>query len=398
MKITLLVLSMVLLISSAAFATDTRVLTMGDNNLILLDDANIALFPSRILDYPNLAIAEMSSDDMRSFGVHWKFRKDKPCVLGTYLYNDGMETSEYAPISPPWGENQRLDLFWGTKLGDNKVGLHLGRVCSSDKDEAPNDKDERLLSITRLGVGLTPDGDNYDFAASLEFLGWTHRSTKVSVVDSVSYYSAVDLTDPKGNMMLSLVGRTFRKMNENCTLIPHIGFETGKYEYDLYNLIDDSLYQFSMREKNTVTRFTLGSGIEYTPAANVLAVMDFGIMYDKVKTTTTDDTASIVERSVTTWSLPYFKLGFDADVFRWLDVRFGATSYWNSEVDDQTTANRKDSRRSPDNETYLGFGFHWSRLHVDLQTDPELFLDGFNFISGQSNRMNFRLSAVYEMM
>ena len=90
---------------------------------------------------------------MRSFGVHWKFQKDKPCVLGTYLYNDGIQTSEYAPISPPWGENQRIDLFWGTKLGDNKVGVHLGRVCSSDKNEAVNDKNERSLSITKLGVG-----------------------------------------------------------------------------------------------------------------------------------------------------------------------------------------------------------------------------------------------------
>ena len=389
MKQTILVLSLVLLISSAALATDTRVLTMGDNNLILLDEANIELFPSRIVDYPNLAVAEMSSDDMRSFGVHWKFQKNKPCVLGTYLYNDGMETSEYAPISPPWGENQRIDLFWGTKLGDNKVGVHLGRVYSSDKDEAPDDKDERLLSITKLGVGLTPDGDKYDVAAELEFLGWTHKGTKDD-------NSAYDITDPKGNMTFSLLARTFRKMNENCTMIPHIGFETGKYEYDQFDTSDE--YAFLHREKNDVMRFTLGSGIEYTPAANVLAVMDFGIMYDKVKTTITADDASTVERTVSTWSIPFFKMGFDADVFRWLDVRFGATSYWNSETDDQTTANRKDSRRWPDNETYLGFGLHWSRLHVDVQTDPELFLDGFNFISGQSNRMNFRLSAVYEMM
>jgi hypothetical protein len=52
----------------------------------------------------------------------------------------------------------------------------------------------------------------------------------------------------------------------------------------------------------------------------------------------------------------------------------------------------------PENETYLGLGFHWNRLHVDVQSNPDLFLDGFNFISGESNSMNFRISALYEMM
>ena len=57
-------------------------------------------------------------------------------------------------------------------------------------------------------------------------------------------------------------------------------------------------------------------------------------------------------------------------------------------------------RRNPDNETYLGFGFHWNRLHIDTQTDPGLFLRGFDFINGKDNNedMNVRLSVVYEMM
>lgn len=390
MKKILMILGMVLLVGGAALASNTRVLTMGDNNLILLDDANISLFPSRIVDYPNLALAEMSSDDMRSLGIHWKFSKDKPCVLGTYFYNDGFESHEFAPVAPPLSENQRIDLYWGTKLGNgSKLGLHIGRRSSSEKTEAVNNKNENSLSVTRFGVGYTPDGDKYDVAAELEFLGWKNQGTKD---DNTAY----DITDPKGNRTLSLVGRTFREMNDNTTLVPHVGLEFGKYEYDQYSTT--SPYAFVERVKDNVLSFTLGSGIEYTPSANVLAVMDIGIMYDKVKTTITDDDGTATERTVSTWSFPFFKVGFDASVFRWMDVRFGTTSYWNSEKDDRKTANREDIRKWPDNETYLGFGLHWSRLHIDLQTDPELFLDGFNFISGQSNRMNFRLSAVYEMM
>ena len=52
------------------------------------------------------------------------------------------------------------------------------------------------------------------------------------------------------------------------------------------------------------------------------------------------------------------------------------------------------------NDTYLGFGFHWGRLHVDTETDPDLFLRGFDFITGNGggNDMNARISVVYELM
>lgn len=385
----LMVLAALLILCAVASASDTRVVTMGDNNLILLDEANIGMFPSRIVEYPNLAIAELGSNDMMSLGMHWKFREDKPCVLGTYLYNNSDEEHEFSPINAPWGENQRIDLYWGTKLSSHKFGVHIARRSSSDKDDAVDDKDERSLSITRIGVGLTPDGDKYDLAAEIEFLGWTEKGTK----DDGSAY---DISEPQGNVSFSLLARTFRKMNDNTTLIPHAGLDFGKFEYDMYDT--DTPYDFVEREKNNVFRIDLGSGIQYTPAVNVLAVMDIGIIYDKVKTEMTDDEAAKTERTVSTFALPYFKIGLDADVFRWLDLRFGATSYWNTRTDDLETAGIKDTRKWPDNETYLGFGFHWSRLHVDVQTDPELFLDGFNFISGQSNNMNFRLSAVYEMM
>ena len=72
-KMLTVALMMLLMMSINAFASETRVMTMGDNNTILLDDANIWEFPSRINDYPNLAIAEFSyAGDNRfgNFGIH----------------------------------------------------------------------------------------------------------------------------------------------------------------------------------------------------------------------------------------------------------------------------------------------------------------------------------------
>ena len=87
-----------MILSLSSFATDTRVLTMGDNNNILMDDANIWLYPSRIYNYPDIATAEFSNyysgmypladdmvvenDQMTRLGVNWKFGGDNPWVAG----------------------------------------------------------------------------------------------------------------------------------------------------------------------------------------------------------------------------------------------------------------------------------------------------------------------------
>ena len=78
MKKLLLIVGALMLLSLNVFATDTRVLTMGDNNKVLLDEHNIFLFPSRINDYPNLAIAEFSR---YGSGSEDNFTKDDASLL-----------------------------------------------------------------------------------------------------------------------------------------------------------------------------------------------------------------------------------------------------------------------------------------------------------------------------
>ena len=153
-------------------------------------------------------------------------------------------------------------------------------------------------------------------------------------------------------------------------------------------------------DKYSYTGIEAGFGINYTPATNVLAVADFGLAYYKSKEEWSDSTSTVIgDYNWTDLYMPYFKIGLDADVFKWMDVRFGATSYWDNYTFEDKLSNYKYKANWPQNETYLGFGFHWNRLHVDTYADPALFLNGFDFISGDGDGdMNFRISAVYEMM
>ncbi|MFQ6009419.1 MAG: hypothetical protein ACE5K8_10775, partial [Candidatus Zixiibacteriota bacterium] len=103
------------------------------------------------------------------------------------------------------------------------------------------------------------------------------------------------------------------------------------------------------------------------------------------------------EASEKTLTIPFFKAGADLKVFDWMDLRLGATSNWDRYTR-ENDAGDKFLRNYANNATYLGFGFHWGDLHVDTYTDPELFLNGFNFITGQQSNMNFQISALYEIM
>ena len=77
-KTVILTLSMVFLICFSSMATETRVMTMGDNNNILLDEANVSLYPGRIIEYPNIAVGEFHNDNFTNFGINWTFNEDKP--------------------------------------------------------------------------------------------------------------------------------------------------------------------------------------------------------------------------------------------------------------------------------------------------------------------------------
>lgn len=395
MKQTLTVLSLVAVLAVSVAATETRVLTMGDNNMILLDEANVILFPSRLVDYPDLAIGEFQPNDMTQLGINWKPNKDKQCVLGTYLHNNTAENHNYLPINVPFGQNKRIDLYYGRMIGKHKVGFHLGYRQATDKDEKPADKDEQSMHILRLDLGLTPDGDKFDLAAGFELLGWSDKATNTVVSGADTTYNQWTVTDPSGNMAFYARGRYFKPMSSLVTLIPHAEFRYGKYEYDTSAIVSDQA-ELVRTNKNSVVMLNAGLGMEYVPATNVLAVIDLGVIYDVVNYEIDPASGDAYEVDEATFTLPYVKMGMDADVFSWMDIRFGATTYWRNYA--LESGSSKDTQGYPDNETYLGFGFHWNRLHVDVHTDPEMFLDGLNFISGAANNMNFRISAVYEMM
>ena len=392
-KLIFITLILTLFLAMSAFASRTRVLTMGNNNTILVDDNNIWQFPSRINDYPGLAIGELATGDVTRFGVHWRYNDDNPWVLATYFDNmspletDDLMGNELTSFDLDLLDNRRIHLFYGREMGGNAFGARLS-ITQSGHDSTstlPVASIKESFGYYQLALGLSDAARTWDFALNLAVGNWTDENDGLVEFKSDGYYD------------FSLEGRLFWT-GPNLTHVPHAKLMLSKRGIEDFGGGNAAISANTF----TSTMFELGIGQVYTPSNNVEAVLDFGFMFSSVKhkfediVTPTND----IERTDKIKTIPFFKLGLDAEVFRWMDVRFGATSNWNRETDDESTIGAAIEYKSnvARNATYLGFGFHWGNFHVDTNADPQLFLEGLNFISGGNQNMNFQISAIYEML
>ena len=401
-------LGLVLLLGTTVSATDTRVLTMGNNNLILEDQANIFLFPSTINRHAKLVVGEFGRYDdsewdvngitFTDLGIHWQLGDDNPIILGTYFANS--ERQLYWPFTLLDDEsylpsNQRIDLFGGTRLGDVPVGLRVKLVQSSWRDDNSS-KDELSFSDFSVRAGVSAPDEKWDLAGGISLISF--KDVQTSWQDETAW----DRTKPEGNFQMHFGGRYFAGMQPEYTIVPHLVVFLSKYEYGNYYWNSSAeRSELTSTEKINVFAFDVGSGFHWRPGSRVLVVLDVGVLRHQWDEEIVDAEPNSPEDKVETvrWARPYFKAGFEGHVFKWMDVRFGATSYWDK-VTWETTYGTDVSEflaNYADNTTYLGFSFHWNSLRIDTYTDPQLFLDGLNFISGRSNDMNFMISALYEL-
>lgn len=397
---------------AASFATQTRTLTMGDANMIIHDDDNIWMFPSTLYDYPEMAIGEFSDyyyyegygGEFYNFGMHYKFGEKSPFVLALYF-----DTRQPYPGFPYWltsfdydaVNNNRFNLFYSRMLGENKFGFHFAYLHGSYKSDVGEDiiggpdLTEQKTDGYQFDLGLTMMEGKMDLAGGIAFMSWTDKG-----------FNGHDTTKPDGNMMFYAQGRYFYEVDQKITLVPHGQFtyakiaskEFGNWRADAdYDQVD-----YKYEEKYMV--LDAGLGLNYTPAAGILATGDFGVAFESEK-----DKDQYYEEDGGTWdtfegkytwfTLPYFKIGLDAVVFNWMDLRMGAVSYWNNEKDTYDYADYSYERKwsYTSNSTFLGAGFHWGNFIIDTYINPDIVLNGFNFISGEDEQMNYQVTFKYNM-
>jgi hypothetical protein len=366
-----------------SYATNTRVETMGEANNIVKDEANIWWYPSTINYYPKLVIGEFSDDWFWSVGAHFPLAEgsEKPYVIGAYFTDDSYYHSVLYDYdkTQTWAD-QRIDLFYGREISAIPFGFHLGYYNTGDKNEdtlVANNYEESLSRYV-IGLGISPMQKKLDIGIGLTMTTWSDKD----------YYNdalgMVDRSKPNGNMEFGLTGRYWWGPFGKYMVIPHGAFEIAKQGVDWYGY-DGTAWAVEETNKLSATMIDLGVGINYEAAAKVLVVGDMGFSLDNYKWTTdyADAEAEDPDDYKDNYTvLPYFRIGLDAEVLKWLDVRCGVVKYWEKEKYEPTEW-QKWSSSYASTDTYLGAGLHWGSLTMDVSIDPEFIQNGPYFISGE---------------
>jgi len=400
------------LVGGMVYATDTRVMTMGEMNTVVKDDANIFLFPSTVNYYPKLFLGEIGYNydyyynknaeedyDLYKVGGNMAFAEgsDNPWVLGAYFSAEPYMNSllwEYLYYYEKDGPsdfytNNRINLLYGRNLGEIPFGFRFNYFNMSDenKDPAPDTMSNGQESLSRyeFAFGISPLDKKLDLALSLGLVTWKITDWYNSTV------GVTDVVKPKGNMDVSLVGRYWMNPMGKYVLVPH-----AMISYCKEGLEDYDGTESNFTETDKTTTFNLGLGMNYEAEEDVLLAGDFGFEYMvekyELKATVAEDSSMNRDDKWTDMVLPYFKLGLDAKVFNWMDFRAGVHTQWYRWKYTSDYYNDDDRTSFVETRTYLGGGFHWGKLTIDALIDPEFLINGPYFITG--NETDYRYEGV----
>jgi hypothetical protein len=377
-----------------ANATITRVIGLGgaNTNYIVTDASNPQIWPQLVADWPNLAGAEFNTVNTAwdNYKAYLNYSFPNASVVQVSLDNlDGVRSMFYgnpAYTLLPDVPNEdgsvtntpasKLGVTWGMPLeGGMKIGAALNVAQHSYKDKTTPTANELSATLIGINLGASFLDNKLDAAVGFE---------SVSGSKKPGTGGAEDKTD--GSMGLNIAARYWWMYADKMALVPHIQFLDMK---------DAAKYADNSKDSYTTTDITIGIGHNWTPVENTLAIFEIGADLRNVKDESTPAGGSATSIKYTENSLPYWRIGFETQVFSWLNGRLGAERNWVAESSDDKTVYEPEAAFSQ-TYTYVGATAHWNRLYLDLLIQPSFFRNGVYFVSGSGAPMFSRVSLKYD--
>ncbi|MDP8239630.1 MAG: hypothetical protein P9X24_11125 [Candidatus Hatepunaea meridiana] len=380
------ILIILLIVSSTAFATVTRVTTMGNVGQIIKDRSNVGTYPQVIVEYSDMMGVEINGAGVLTAASAW-YSGIGPGKLGL-TFSTGTLANSYAPAIDSTGRNytvyhQKIGLIYGLDIGEMLLGVQLNMFGNSHERDfkavpqatPPVVKDKSVESVSGFGLrfGATLM-ENIEAYFNFQNVSWKHEGADGKM-----------LTEPNGNMVIGFGGRYWFEMRDNCTLVPYFNFTMSSE--GAKDAADNEIKNF----KNTIN---LGVGRNSFIAENAMVVTDIGIQLQPFKTEVSVPGLPTVESRTAFTSLPYFRIGLEAELTSWMDIRLGAHKDWQKK---STENNLGDNEYwSWANTTlFLGAGFHFKNLDIDAAINPRFLTSGPFILSGTSNALTFGISMIY---
>ncbi len=504
--ITVVSMAGVLLVSGSAAAWETRVLTLGDQNRFIEDDANIWLYPQKLLKYGDRFYLDLARKEGRvvdsqgegegleaiqdmnggffieaTENLHLAFWATQYTDMTMNAFLNGTQAAQQNPENcaglvqedgnaPPsnncrmsgqeivgddyrgqyggftHGDNRKLDMFLGWKLAPNfDMGAHLwlgsgkwayvnDRAISEDKKHYDGESGgsaltDLLYETMNFGIGL---GASMNLWADGDLdLGIRFAHYKYDLYDKEVVKPSVD-----GGNVFALDTRLTTRLSKHWWLTPALQVDYKGFGglVDVNTSPGDS----SGIGNNTSTidwksiNFDLGLGLQMRTAGKGTLFTSFGIDYKLDEFKAQSDWGADHTISVDTLQLPYWRTGFEAPLFSWLDLRGGVIKRWgsihvmddfldpgNTTVDTDKEAYRRrasatreytysmdEENRAAlaqlgyvapmDFETFVGTTMHHEGWYFTTELDPNfLFYGPFNNVANKPWFARFEISYRY---
>lgn len=338
----------ILVMALPVMATETRVQTMGDQQLFIQDDYNIWTWTSTVNNYPRHLIVDhndaysLSSSAFGSTRVGMIVPFMKNAVLGAFV-SDGEMDTDFFPLTA----DQRIDLFYGYRATNFDLGIHVDWWGDKFTDSAL-EMSSSVMGL-QVGLGFNANGNMFEVDA---------------------FYRNIDFNDDFGGnsrdagSWLGAAGRYLWAYNNMVTVVPAVQIQQAK--------VSDTAAGVTEQK---ATHIDLGVGCNTVPLQGTEFITSFGIMVDQFEETD----AGTATEDVSTNTIPYIKVGADIQVKDWLFFRVGAQK-WVVQTEKDDLANTKDY--NSDLIYDLGAGIMLGDVQFDARLANSFLNNGPYLLSG----------------
>jgi hypothetical protein len=385
MKNTILIFSACMLILYCAVleGTETRIVTLGSESDLVIDDTNIGRYPSGMERFAERCIFEYGfypySDSLAYFGFYKEIGKFGN--IGIVANRTGIppfpETSSQTLIAQP---DAVVHLFYSLRFKD-AVSLGIGggygiAAMNDDEEGTANDVTDES-SVTSGRASLT-----YAFGASESFVelagGIQTYSFTFKQGDNFSF-------ENDNSMSTSYNFRLFYNLNDYASFIP----------YAAYNTLDLGSHEVSGAATSDVKRLQTatkaGVGFNLAPFEENRIIM--GIAYRQIVSQVAD---AVSDSVLTERHMPEFSGGIESQVRSWLVVRAGMKkSLCVQTVERQNGIRSEFTYKSAPFVLHVGCGLRFGPLEFDGVVHNEFRYTGGYLLSGEENPLFTMVSATY---
>jgi hypothetical protein len=368
----ILVLLISLLFSANAFATGSRINSMGGGSKAITvdDDSNLWVFPSTIVDWGNRVLIDRFDGTKGEFGLHYGLSQDMVLVVygGDHAdrsFRYGGKASDLTGCGLACDGNGNtfkgaMGFGWNAG-GGNKYGVILS-IHGDNQTTQLSGSDTQSKGPLGMGIGLGSSFGDLDMAMDLIYGALNDQSKDVGGGD--------------GHFEMGIVGRYTSNVAPGVDAIPYLAFD---------------MHSKSVKSGGSITNdssfgFDLGSDLKIQPANDIYIYPGVGLSF--AMATAGPDSG---QSETTTFIFPYFGIGLDAKINEWLDFRMGASqhdSMVTTEACPVGSSSCESAITTKNSDVALvytaGFGLHFADLTVDMNLNPQFFNNGLYMVNGQT--------------